>query len=517
MIHKNAAYCRVSTEEQKQNSNIDIQKSEIEKYTNNNGLKLDYIYLDDGVSGAVPFSERPQGSILLKDAKANKFDCVLVYRIDRIGRDAGDTLQLVKELKKSNVEIKSTTENTEDKLVLTIFAGIAEKERETIMQRTTLGINRAAALGKWTGGVTPFGYCKDDAKHLKVYDEKVILGLYSEADIIKRIFHMVADQKMTCEKVAQALNDEGIPTRSIKNDHLKRKKAKYWIGAAVRQLIKREVYKGKFEFGKNSKDKDRKIPIEVAPIVDENTWNKAQEVLSENRIFSPRNTKREYLLTGKIKCSLCERNFTGLEYIGYRYYACNNFRLKNRNNPTKCTNSIIRADAIENEIWKDIKEFIKKPELVKEFIQSKLFDANGLNVNDEVEKRLKRFEKLSIEKSNLVRSIRLADKYCEKDILDQMEEIKKEDEKLTEEIKYYKDIAANKDFEKQKICEIERHLQMFLDKVDNPPFKLKKEIIRMLLKEVIVHPRDSETKSRDVEISYCFSKNIIITKLSLIE
>lgn len=262
-IFKNALYGRVSTEEQRENANIDIQENEVKKYLNANGLKLDYLYLDNGISGAVPLSERPMGSMLLRDAKAGKFNKVFVLKIDRIGRDACDTLQVVKDLKKCNVEIKSTTENIEDKLVLTVLAAIAEKERDTIMQRMTLGINRAATLGRWPGGVTPYGYCKDDSKHLKVYDKKVILGLYSEADIVYRIFHMLADQKMTCKKIADILTEEAIPTATIKNSHLKRKKAWRWVGAGVRQLVKREIYKGTFEFGKTSKDKDRKIPIPV--------------------------------------------------------------------------------------------------------------------------------------------------------------------------------------------------------------------------------------------------------------
>ena len=96
------------------------------------------------------------------------------------------------------------------------------------------------------------------------------------------------------------------------------------------------------------------------------------------------------------------------------------------------------------------------------------------------------------------------------------EAIKNEEKKIIEELACYQDLANNVEMQDQKARQIEKILSAFADKINNPPFRLKKEIVRMLLNEVIVNPKDPDSKSRDVEINYCFSENIHITKLSLI-
>ena len=514
-----ALYKRVSTDDQKNSCTIEAQTKDLNAYLDSNKqLHVYKCYEDNGISGTIPFAERPAGKQLIEDAKSGKFfEMVLVTRTDRLGRGMLVILRAVEIFTSLDIKFRATLEpyNTEDpagKYMFNSMANFAEYEINSIRQRTVKGIDRIASNGIWPGGIVTYGYCKDKDRHLKVNDEKVILGKYSEADIIKRIYHMLADQKLTCKKVAQALNDEGIPTYSIKNSHLKRKKAKCWISAAIRQLVKYEIYKGTYTFGKKSKDPNRKIPFIVESIVDEDTWNKAQEVLKENNITSKRNSKREYLLTGKIRCSLCGKTFTGLEYRGYRYYICSNFKFKNNSDPTKCKNTLIRADAIENEIWKDGSYFIRKPELFKKFINSKL---TGINFKAEIDKRNNMLNKLSAQRSKLVQAIRFGDNFLEKDIKVEIEMIKNETDKITEDLKYYKDLANNVEKQNQKAIEIEKSLTVFTDKIDNPPFHLKKEIMRMLLKEVIVHPKNLETNSRDVEISYHFSKDKIITKLSL--
>ena len=509
-----ALYKRVSTDDQKNNCTIEGQTKDLNAYLEvNKQFHIYKDYIDDGVSGTIFFSERPAGKHLIEDAKNKKFEMVLVTRTDRFGRTLIGIVNTVDILEKLDIKFRAILEpyNTEDpagKYMFNSMANFAEYEINSIRQRTIKGIDRIAGNEIWPGGVVTYGYCKDKDRHLKIYNE--------EADIIKRIFHMLADQKMTCEKVAQVLNDEGIPTRSIKNSHLKRKKAKCWISAAIRQLVKYEVYKGIYIFGKKSKNPNRKFPFAVEPIVDESTWDKAQEVLKDNNIISSRNTKNEYLLTGKIRCSECGKTFTGLQYIGYTYYACSNFRFKSHDDPTKCINSIIRADAIESEIWRDTTNFIRKPDLIEELVQSKLSNKNEFDAANEISKRQKQLEKLSIEKSKLIKVIRLGENYLEKDIMVEIEKIKNEERIITEELEYYKDLATNVEKEHQKVLEIKKLSKSFIDKIDNPQFKLKKEIVRLLLIEVIVHPKNLETKTRDVEINYCFNKDIIITKLSLI-
>jgi site-specific DNA recombinase len=82
-----AIYIRVSTEEQQQRQSIRTQIEFGERYCQLHGLDVHRIYSDESISGTVPLERRPEGSQILQDARLKKFDQLLVYRLDRLGRD----------------------------------------------------------------------------------------------------------------------------------------------------------------------------------------------------------------------------------------------------------------------------------------------------------------------------------------------------------------------------------------------------------------------------------------------
>ena len=81
-----AIYARVSTEDQAERATIQAQLDFLRRYVDLHSLPVAGDYVDDGISGTVPFSDRPKGQRLLRDAAAGRFDTVLVYRVDRLGR-----------------------------------------------------------------------------------------------------------------------------------------------------------------------------------------------------------------------------------------------------------------------------------------------------------------------------------------------------------------------------------------------------------------------------------------------
>src|SRR5919107_1875179 len=144
---------RVSSEEQRERETIEIQNEFLSQYCRLYGLDVAGIYKDDGVSGTIPLEERPEGRRLLEDAKAGRFDTVLVYKLDRLGRsllvivDAHDRLQA------AGVSLRSATEpidtsNPSGRLVFQLLASFAEYEREIIGERTRAGLHRAFRNGK---------------------------------------------------------------------------------------------------------------------------------------------------------------------------------------------------------------------------------------------------------------------------------------------------------------------------------------------------------------------------------
>jgi len=79
-------YMRVSSEEQKTKDTIETQDGFLEEYCKLYSCEIAGVYKDAAVSGTVPLHERPAGRELLEDAEAGKFDVVLVYKLDRVGR-----------------------------------------------------------------------------------------------------------------------------------------------------------------------------------------------------------------------------------------------------------------------------------------------------------------------------------------------------------------------------------------------------------------------------------------------
>jgi site-specific DNA recombinase len=83
---KVALYMRVSSEEQRHRETIELQREFLKDYCQLYGFEIAEIYADDGVSGTIPMHGRVEGKRLLDDAKAGRFDAVLVYKLDRLGR-----------------------------------------------------------------------------------------------------------------------------------------------------------------------------------------------------------------------------------------------------------------------------------------------------------------------------------------------------------------------------------------------------------------------------------------------
>ncbi|RUT25690.1 DNA resolvase [Asaia sp. W19] len=136
-------YARVSTDMQ----SVDAQLPALE------AEKLDMIFVET-VSGAVPARERPVLASLLD--RLQPHDSLVVVRLDRLGRDAIDMLQLVSALDERNVRVRILslgieTGTANGRLFLTILMAIAEFERELIRERTRAGIAAARAAGRRIG------------------------------------------------------------------------------------------------------------------------------------------------------------------------------------------------------------------------------------------------------------------------------------------------------------------------------------------------------------------------------
>jgi site-specific DNA recombinase len=148
-IIKVALYSRVSTEEQKENFSLAAQLELLRKHASDSKFEVFDEYVDDGFSGTS--FERPQFQRLMDDSRQDKFQLILVYRVDRFFRNNKDLLNTVDELQGCGVSVRSITEpfdtsNYLGKFVLSLFGSIAELERNTFMERSKMGKLRRARI-----------------------------------------------------------------------------------------------------------------------------------------------------------------------------------------------------------------------------------------------------------------------------------------------------------------------------------------------------------------------------------
>lgn len=136
-------------------------------YLQNIGTQIDKIedgwkvYEDKGVSGRIPFLERPSGKRLIEDIANGKINQVIVLRIDRLGRDLEDILKTIKTIHSYNVAITSQNEgittlvdgkeSVMSNLLINILSSISEFQYHQTREKTLAGIERAKLDGKYKG------------------------------------------------------------------------------------------------------------------------------------------------------------------------------------------------------------------------------------------------------------------------------------------------------------------------------------------------------------------------------
>lgn len=147
---KAGLYLRVSTAEQTTLN----QELELKKYCDREEIEVYQIYKDEGVSGSK--TSRPELDLMLQDMRAGCFDCVIVWKFDRLGRSTAHLLQVLEELKNKKVRLIATSQNIDTftpmgEFFFTILAGFSQMEREMIRERIKLGLKRRKAQGKPIG------------------------------------------------------------------------------------------------------------------------------------------------------------------------------------------------------------------------------------------------------------------------------------------------------------------------------------------------------------------------------
>jgi site-specific DNA recombinase len=229
-----ATYTRISTDEEHQPFSLGAQADRLRRYVGGqDGWELVREFTDQ-MSGAS--LERPSLRRALLEAKAKRYDLLLVYRVDRLARSVRGLAQVLEELDAAGVAFRSATEpyNTcspAGRMMVQMLGVFAEFERATIIDRVIAGMERKASRGEWCGGQRPFGYLIDPATSTLVVKE-------DEAALVPYIFRRYVKDRLGAKAIAGALNKEHHLTRN----------GKPWSHMSVLTVLRNRAYLGEVFF-----------------------------------------------------------------------------------------------------------------------------------------------------------------------------------------------------------------------------------------------------------------------------
>ncbi len=227
-----AAYARVSTEQEEQESSFEAQVDFYTRYINSNPeWELVEIFADKGISGTNT-KNRESFKRMITMALDGQIDLILTKSISRFARNTVDTLQTVRQLKSKGVEVFFEKENihTMDpkcEVLLTIMSSLAQEESRSLSENVRWGLQKSMQDGKVSLPYKRFlGYRKGPDGRPEVVEE--------EAKIVKEIYQMFVDG-CSIRYIADTLTERGVPTPGGKSN---------WSVSTIRSILSNEKYMG---------------------------------------------------------------------------------------------------------------------------------------------------------------------------------------------------------------------------------------------------------------------------------
>lgn len=364
-------YIRVSTEEQaNEGFSLDNQINDIRKHCAYKEFDLLKIFRDDGKSGASILKR--EGLIsMMRYIYENSVDYLIIYKLSRLSRNFDDLHDITKKLKENETILISIQDNIDTSTAMggyfLVFAGIfAEMERENIITQVRGGMSQKAREGEWNGGTAPLGYDLVE-KRLVINEE--------ESQTVKFIYteYLKGNGYKT---IAAQLNERGIKT----------KKGGTFSGVSVKDILRNPTFCGQIRWGYRKdwgkrygeEGKRKRVyneePIIVdgkhEPIIDEEIFNKVQDLIDNNPRHHMKRFNGNHLLSGLLRCPDCGYGMS-IQPIKrnqktYEYYTCNQYM----NHHNKCKPNLINKEKIEPEFLDILEKKVNEPDFQKSILTS---------------------------------------------------------------------------------------------------------------------------------------------------
>jgi len=310
-----ACLYRVSTTRQvdfndKQEPGIPVQRIACREFCERQGWTIVIEESENGVSGfKVSANDRDKIQLLKQYAEEGKFDVLLVFMFDRIGRRAEETPFVVEWFLNHGVQVWSVNEgeqrleNHVDRLTNYIRFWQADGESRKTSIRTKTALAQMVQEGRFRGGIAPYGYrlvpsgILNKRKH-EVYKLEID---EDEANVVRMMYDLCIGSGYGRFKVANFLSSMGIKTRDGKN----------WHESTVGRILHNVLYTGVLRSGDTYSEIFKEIQI-ISP----ETYNMAQKLMTERtnemneERTMPLNVNGQSLLSGNVFCGHCGGRLT---------------------------------------------------------------------------------------------------------------------------------------------------------------------------------------------------------------
>ena len=308
-VSSKRVYClyRVSTLGQVEKDDIPMQKQRCREFADTQGWKIIKEFSEKGVSGfKVSAKDRDAIQHIQQDAVAKKFDILLVFMFDRLGRRDDETPFVVEWFVKNGVEVWSAMEGQQrfdshvDKLMnyIRYWQASGESLKTSVRVKTRLG--QLTEEGLYTGGSIPLGYRllkrgRVNKRNREVFDLAID---ENEAEIVRLIFHKYVDEGFGAQRLCRFLHDNDIKSRDGKG----------FPNTSLNRIIKNVMYTGIIKNGDSQSQY-----IDELRIIDDDVFAHAQDIMRQRtqpHSSVPLNCKGKSLLVGNIFCAHCGNRLT---------------------------------------------------------------------------------------------------------------------------------------------------------------------------------------------------------------
>ena len=406
-----AIYARYSSNSQREAS-IEEQIKVCKEFAERNNHTVVKEYCDNALTGTN--DNRPSLQRLIKDCSMGFFDMVIVYSIDRFGRNLKQSLNNIEKLEKdNNIPLVSATETFTDgpsgKFFRNIMMSYAQYYSEELAEKITRGMDYNGERCLCTGGNIALGFKVNKDKQFEVDP--------NTAPIVKMIFEMYANGN-TVSEIIKHLNSLGYKTS----------KNKLFNNNSLHTILKNKRYIGVYTY------KGKEIPDGMPRIISDELFNKVAEIMAKNQKAPARaKAKVEYLLTTKLFCGHCKEMMTGYSAKGkqgtvYKYYICNGRKKK------VCDKKTVRKDYIEDIIFKQCLKLLS-PSNIEKIAQSVATLCEAERDTSNLRYLQKQLADSERKMNNAINAISETDsKLLRENLYKKIEQLESEQEKLRNEI-----------------------------------------------------------------------------------